>query len=177
MAAGHRAQTIRPACNPVGARPPGGRATEETWWRQVVPVTFHDSRAPPGRSMCLGWVVRWFRCASPPANFLRASGTTWRRGRVRGAAPGENVQTPDTRLKPDTDKRGRQRTLRVGIIPAQQRRPVEESPRAYRNRFLDPTGARFSATSAAADASALHSRAVVSGPLLKRSTRAASLAG
>ena len=27
---------------------------------------------------------RWFRCPSPPANFLRASGTTGTRGRERG---------------------------------------------------------------------------------------------
>ena len=39
---------------------------------------------PAGAPRSVGRLVRWFRCASPPANFFRASGTRRRRG-VPGA--------------------------------------------------------------------------------------------
>ena len=42
---------------------------------------------PAGAQRSSVRVFRWFRCASPPANFLRASGTKGRRGKGYGRLP------------------------------------------------------------------------------------------
>ena len=74
-----------PDCwQPRGRAPGGGRARAGAAWRRAVSARCHGARAPPGRTGGLGRWVRWFRCAPPPANLLRASGTTGTRGRERG---------------------------------------------------------------------------------------------
>ena len=71
----------------LGGRQPGRPANDETSaWRGVTRRDggFRGSRAPAGAQRFLVRFSRWFRCASPPANFLRASGTKRRRAEDRG---------------------------------------------------------------------------------------------
>ena len=110
--------SFRPACNPVGVLRPGVNARRKhrggRSWRSVFTALAPRRGAA---SVGGGW-SRWFRCASPPANILRASGTTGRRGQACGEESNESVPTP---VRPVPGRSARASSKGAGNIPTPRR--------------------------------------------------------
>ena len=79
-------RVLRRSVFPATARQRGCQGDGRSAHDEASPWCGADKRLsrPAGAQHSSVRFFRWFRCASPPANFLRASGTTGTRGRERG---------------------------------------------------------------------------------------------